>query len=106
MHGIHIAQQIVAKAMEQGKVKKAYVEVGQIANITKEDLEKQLKNAADFEFELTEKKAKVKCICGFEGEPKIIERQHDVVIFRCPTCDATPDVIEGDQVILKSVDVE
>jgi len=107
MHGIHIANDIVAKAMEQGKVIKAYIEVGQIANITKEDLAKQMKNAADFEFEITEKQAKVKChACGFEGEPTIVERQHEVVVFKCPTCGISPDVIEGDKVILKSVDVE
>ncbi len=107
MHGIHIAAEIISKAKEQGKVKKAYIEIGQIANITKKDLEMQMKNAADFDFEMTETPAKVKCdACGYEGEPKVVERQHDVVIFQCPTCGVTPTVIEGDKVILKSVDVE
>lgn len=106
MHGIHIAQDLVAKAKEQGKVRKIIVELGEIANISKDDLEKQLKNFADFDFEIIEKKAKVKCVCGYSGEPKIIERQHDLVIFECPTCGMNPEVVEGDKIILKEVEVE
>jgi Zn finger protein HypA/HybF involved in hydrogenase expression len=106
MHGIHIAGDLIATARKQGKVKKAYIELGEIANITKADLEKSLKDLADFDFEITEKKAKVKCSCGYEGPPKIIERQHDLVLFECPTCSQKPEVIEGDKIILKSVEVE
>jgi Zn finger protein HypA/HybF involved in hydrogenase expression len=106
MHGIHIAGDLIATAKRQGKVKKAYVEVGEIANITKNDLEAQMKNLADFEFEIAEKKARVKCSCGYEGEPKVVERQHDIVVFECPACGMIPEVIEGDKVILRSVEVE
>ncbi len=106
MHGIHIAGDIIATARKQGKVKKAFIEVGSIANITKSDLEKQLKNLADFDFEVSLKEAKVKCDCGYEGVPKIVERQHDLVIIACPSCGEQPVVIEGDKVILKSVEVE
>lgn len=106
MHGIHIAGDLIAKAREQGKVKKAFIELGEIANITKTDLANQMKNLADFEFEITEKKALVKCICGYEGPPEILERQHDIVLFECPVCKIEPAVIEGDKIILKSVEVE
>jgi Zn finger protein HypA/HybF involved in hydrogenase expression len=106
MHGIHIAKDIIGKAKEQGKVKKATIELGEIANITKEDLAKQLCNAADFEFEIIEKKAYVRCACGYEGTPEIVERQHDVVIFSCPACGLNPEVVEGDKVVLKCVEVE
>ena len=106
MHGIHIAGDIIATARKQGKVKKAFIEVGSIANITKGDLENQLNNLADFDFEVVEKQAKVKCSCGYEGTPNVVERQHDIVIFNCPKCRTTPQVIEGDKIILKSVEVE
>jgi Zn finger protein HypA/HybF involved in hydrogenase expression len=105
MHGIHIAADIVKEAKKHGRVKKAVIEVGKIANITKEDLEKHLKSVADFEFKMTSKKAKVKCVCGYEGKPKIIERQHDIVIFSCPACSMVPEVIEGDKITLKSIEV-
>jgi len=106
MHGVHIAKDLVENAKKQGEVKKIYVEVGEIANITVEDLSTHLKNIAYFPFEITEKKAKVKCVCGYGGSPKIIERQHDIVIFTCPRCGLTPEVIEGDKIILRSIEVE
>ncbi len=106
MHGIHIAGDLIAKVREQGKVKKAYIELGELANITKEDLSKQMKNLADFNFVIQEKPAKVRCACSYEGRPEIIERQHDVVLFQCPLCKKTPAIIEGDKIILRSVEVE
>jgi Zn finger protein HypA/HybF involved in hydrogenase expression len=106
MHGIHIAAELVKKAKEQGKVKKAYIEVGEIANITKNDLENHLKNIADFKFTIDEKKARVRCACGYVGSPKILERQHDIVLFSCQKCGLNPEAIEGDKVILKKVEVE
>ena len=106
MHGIHIAGDLIAAARNQGKVKKAYIELGEIANITKEDLSKSLKNLADFNFVILEKKSKVKCACGYEGSPEIIERQHDLVLFQCPLCKNIPNILEGDKIILKEVEVE
>lgn len=106
MHGIHIAGDLIAAARKQGRVKKAYIELGELANITKKDLSSQMKNLADFNFVITEKPAKVKCACGYEGSPKIIERQHDLVLFSCPICGLAPEVLEGDKIILKSVEVE
>jgi Zn finger protein HypA/HybF involved in hydrogenase expression len=106
MHGIHIAKDLVSKAKEQGKVKKATIELGEIANITKDDLGKQLYNIADFNFDIIEKKALIRCMCGYEGAPEIVERQHDVVIFTCPICGLNPEVIEGDKIVLKCVEVD
>jgi Zn finger protein HypA/HybF involved in hydrogenase expression len=106
MHGIHIAGDLIATARQQGKVKKAFIELGEIANITKEDLSNQMKNLADFNFVIEMKEAKVKCDCGYEGKPQVIERQHDIVLFQCPLCKKTPKIIEGDKIILKSVEVE
>lgn len=106
MHGIHIAQDIVEQARKQGKVKSIEVEVGELANITKEDLAKHLENITDFPFQITEADAEVECGCGYKGKPKIIERQHDIVLFTCPECGELPKVISGDKIILKSVVVE
>ena len=106
MHGIHIAGDLISKAREQGKVKKAFIELGSISNITKEDLSKQMKNLADFNFVIEEIPAKVKCECGYEGKPQVLERQHDLVLFECPLCHKLPEVVEGDKIILKEVEVE
>ncbi len=107
MHGIHIAGDLISTARKQGKVKKAYIELGEISNITKADLSKALTDLADFDFEITIKKAKVRCdVCSYEGEPKVTGRDHDVVFFECSTCGEKVEVIEGDKIILKSVEVE
>jgi len=107
MHGIHIAGDLITTARKQGKVKKALIELGEISNITKADLSKALTDLADFDFEIEMKKAKVKCkTCDYEGEPKVTERQHDIVLFECPHCGEVPEVIEGDKIILKEVEVE
>jgi len=107
MHGIHIAGDLIATARKQGKVKKAIIELGEISNITKADLSKALTDLADFDFEIIDKKAKVKCkTCDYEGEPNLTGRDHDVVFFECPTCGEKVEVIEGDKIILKSVEVE
>jgi len=106
MHGIQIVGDILDTARAQGKVKKAIIEVGEIANIEKEHLGEHLKGWADFPCELVDKDSKVKCKCGYEGRAKIKDRGHDFVVIECPECKETPEILEGDQVILKSVEVE
>lgn len=106
MHGVHIVGEILSKAREEGRVKKAVIEVGEIANIEKDHLAEHLKDWADFPCELNEKESKVRCKCGYEGKAKIKDRGHDFVIIECPECGEIPEILEGNQVILKSVEVE
>ena len=103
---MHIAKDLVETAKKAGKVKKAFIELGELTNITKRDLLNHLRAIADFPFEITQKKAIVRCICGYKGGPKITERQHDLVIFACPKCGLVPEIMRGDKIILKSVEVE
>ena len=54
--------------------------------------------------EVVVKKSRVKCECGFEGEARVLERLHDLVIFECPGCGGIPEVLEGKDIkILKVV---
>ena len=106
MHGIHIAGDLISKAREQGKVKKAFIELGEIANITKFDLANQMDNLADFEYEIKEIPSKVECSCGYNGSPKIVERLHEEVLIECPKCTQVPKILEGDKIVLESVEVE
>ena len=106
MHGVHIVGEILETARKQGKVKKAIIEVGEIANIEKEHLGVHLKDWADFPCELVDKESKVGCKCGYLGKAKIKDRGHDFVVIECPKCGETPEILEGDKVILKSVEVE
>ncbi|MCP3682432.1 MAG: hypothetical protein GY861_07040 [bacterium] len=106
MHESAIANRIIEEAKQQGDVKAIKIEVGELAKITADELSETMGNLVDWKIECYTKKAKVKCVCGYEGEPKITERGHDFVLFVCPECGEIPDVLEGKDLITKEVVVE
>ena len=79
------------------------MEVGELAPITAEELREALAKLVSWKASFTEKPARVKCSCGFQGRPKITAREHDLVLFQCPSCGKVPAVLEGDAILLKSV---
>lgn len=107
MHETFIAQKIIDKAKEQGKVRKIVVEVGDLAHLPAADLEEKLKGMVDWEVEVIKVPGEVVCKCGFKGEPKILEKAHDLTLFECPKCKAVPiKIIKGEDITLKEVVVE
>ncbi len=106
MHETIIANDIIKKAESKGKVKSALIEVGDLAHLSAEELGETLKNMVNWNFVVVKKPAKVKCSCGYIGEPKIIEKRHGLALFVCPKCSTIPKVIEGKDIILKEVEVE
>ena len=61
----------------------------------------------NWDIKIVEVKGAVKCECGYEGEPKILQKGHDSTVFECPECQMKmPKVMSGDQIVLISVDVE
>ena len=105
MHEVFAAKKILDEAAKQGAVKKIVVEAGDLAEITAEDLEQCLKELAKCEVCVEKKKATVQCKCGYCGEPKITLREHDAVLFECPKCKKLPRIVEGDEIVLKEVEV-
>ncbi|MBW2999381.1 hydrogenase maturation nickel metallochaperone HypA [Candidatus Woesearchaeota archaeon] len=106
MHETVIANSIIEEAKKQGNVKSITVEVGDLGNLPAEEIEQTLKQMVDWEIKLIKKKATVKCKCGYQGEPKILEKGHDLNVFVCPECGTVPEVIDGKDIILKEVEVE
>ncbi|MBU0461414.1 MAG: hydrogenase maturation nickel metallochaperone HypA [Nanoarchaeota archaeon] len=106
MHETIIANDIINAAKKHGKVLKIVVEVGDLAHLPAEEMEATLKKMVKWEVEIKRKKAVVKCNCGFKGEPNIIEHHHDFTLFECPNCKSVPAIIDGQDIVLKSVDVE
>ncbi len=106
MHETIIANQIIEEAKRHGNVKAVTINVGDLAHLPSHELEECLKKLVEWKITVTEKKAKVKCSCGYEGEPKIIEKGHDSTVFQCPKCGNAPDVLDGDKIIIKEVEVE
>jgi len=103
MHETVFVKDIIKQAKRQGKVEGIVIEVGSLAPIEAEHLENHLKGIVDWKIQVKQKKGIVECECGFKGEPEIITREHDFVLFKCPWCGDFPKVIEGDKIILKEV---
>ncbi len=106
MHETIIAGQLISDAEKHGKVKSIVVNVGELAGIHGDDLERALKGMTKWHITVTEGTARVKCKCGYVGRPNITERAHDFVLFDCPKCRKIPKVVSGDEVVLKEVTVE
>ena len=101
-----IVNQIIEKAKkEKTDVKSILVEVGELSKFSAEEIEKKIKETVDWQVIVATRRAKVKCSCGYEGPPKIIEKRHGLTLFVCPNCSALPKVYEGKDIILKEVKV-
>lgn len=103
MHEHSFIQAIIANVENKGNVVSIEVEVGELAGIEADHLVEHLIEETGWKVSAVEKKAKVKCSCGFEGVPTIRERLHDMVIFECPKCGEIPEILEGKDIkILKA----
>jgi Zn finger protein HypA/HybF involved in hydrogenase expression len=107
MHETIIANKIIEKAKEHGSVKKIVIEVGDLAHLPASEMKEVMEKLTDWEIEVHSIKAKVKCKCGYVGEPKIIEHAHDMTIYECPKCKKIPlEILSGGEIILKDLVVE
>jgi Zn finger protein HypA/HybF involved in hydrogenase expression len=107
MHDTIISQDIIEAAKRQGKVKGIIVEVGELGHVPAEELMETLSRMVpNWYVQIVPKKAKVKCLCGYVGEPKILEHTHGHSVYFCPKCKRVPELVEGKDIILKEVEVE
>ncbi len=104
MHDAVIAKSILRDLEAYGAVKKVYLEVGELFGIEPGHLLDHLKEVTDIEFEAKQTESLVKCKCGFEGRANIAMRMHDIVIYDCPKCGSSVEVLKGDQIIIKKVE--
>ncbi|MDP1729451.1 MAG: hydrogenase/urease maturation nickel metallochaperone HypA [archaeon] len=98
MHETFIIEKIINEANKLGKVKEIELELGELCNITKEDLEEHLIEMTNWKVKINLKKSLVKCKCGYEGSPKILERGHDFCLFCCPKCNKKPEILKGGKI--------
>ena len=105
MHDSVIAQSILKDLKKFGKVKKAYIEVGELFGIEPKHLLEHLKDVSDIEFEVKQILSEVECEeCGFIGKALIIERLHDIVLYECHKCSGSVIVLKGDKIIIAKVE--
>ncbi len=103
-------------------IKKVVLEVGELVGIEASHLREHMMERVDFapkgvpsaqmasantdkvgNIEVLEKAGLVRCRCGFEGRPKILERLHDIVVFECGECGGVPEVLEGEDIKIISI---
>ncbi|MBW2964698.1 hydrogenase maturation nickel metallochaperone HypA [Candidatus Woesearchaeota archaeon] len=107
MHDTLISKDIIQAAQKQGKVMAITVEVGDLGHLPLEELRETLTHMVpDWKVTMVPRKAVVKCSCGYQGEPNIIEHRHGHSVFTCPKCGNVPQVLEGQDIVLKEVEVE
>lgn len=107
-----VAQELAASAKEAAgklEISSMTVEIGELATISAPALAKEISLLLPrVSIDMEEKKAKVKCECGFEGAAKIKTRGAEgMPDFCCPKCAKKyPQVLEGDSVELKDIEVQ
>ncbi|MBU1976071.1 MAG: hydrogenase maturation nickel metallochaperone HypA [Nanoarchaeota archaeon] len=106
MHETVIANSIITQAKKQGKVKSIIVEVGDLGHLPAHEMKEVLETMTKWAVTVKKKRGTVQCVCGFFGEPKILEKVHGHTHFVCPSCGNTPFVVDGENIVLKEVEVE
>lgn len=103
MHEHTFIEAIVRNIKGKEDVKGIILEVGELAGIEPEHLKEHIQEKFDWDVEVLKKDALVKCECGFEGKPKVLERLHDLVIFECEKCEEVPEILEGKDIKIVKV---
>ncbi len=106
MHETAIARNIIQEAEKHGNVNSLDLEIGELAHVPAQELISCLRQLVKWKISFTEKPSTVKCACGYAGHPKIIARGHDHFMIECPKCKKIPQLTDGTEIIIKSVEVE
>ncbi|MBR9699167.1 hypothetical protein GOV09_01780 [Candidatus Woesearchaeota archaeon] len=105
-HETAIAKGIIDEAMKHGSVKEISLEIGQLAHVPGHELIECLERMIDWKINHEERKAMVKCKCGFEGPPTILDRGHDFFMIECPKCKAVPELTDGTEIKILNVVID
>jgi Zn finger protein HypA/HybF involved in hydrogenase expression len=106
MHETVFGKKIIDEAKNHGDVKAISIELGELAHVPPEELLACLQELVTWDIESAIVPAKVKCTCGFEGHPKILERGHDYFFIECPECGDIPELVDGKEIKLVNVTIK
>jgi len=96
MHEIAICQSIIDEAKKQGATKSVVVEVGELADLSAEEVDETLKRLdSKLDPQVEYKESLVKCACGYEGKANILDKGHGFCYYNCPKCSGKPQILEG-----------
>ena len=107
MHELSIAKDIVKQVRDKNP-KEIIIEMGELAQLSEEELRNALSLFLNCEIIIKSKKGTAKCKkCGFTGKPRVLGRTHDYIFMKCPKCGGMEfDILEGKDIILKSAKVD
>ena len=103
MHEHSFIEAIVRDIGDRENVSGIVLEVGELAGIDGGHLREHMEEMYDWDVEVLARDGKVRCACGFEGRPKVLERLHDIVVFECGECGGIPEVLEGEDIKIKKI---
>lgn len=105
MHEHTFIQSIIRDIPNKGNVLEVDIELGELVGIESNHLKEHLVEETGWNVKINNISSKIKCsACGHEGQAKVRERLHDLVIFCCPKCDDfNVDVFEGQDIKIKNV---
>lgn len=108
MHEHSIANKIIEDAKEHGRVNKLVIEVGDLAHLPADEMKEVLEEKRpSWDIKVISKKAIVECVCGYKGEPKIVQQMHDHNIYECPKCSQPlPKILDGEDIVIKEIEVD
>ncbi len=104
MHEHTFIQSIINQVPNSEEVIGVEIELGELVGIEEGHLVEHLGDETGWIVKVIVKKAKIKCSCGYIGEPKILQRLHDMVIYECPQCDNdNVEALEGKDIKIGKV---
>lgn len=114
MHEIHFAERVLREAKNAGAKTFLRVEVGELCEITANELESALKSLTEItvldkfnvfgntvlqgagnleplsevklNFAVDFKQSRIKCGCGYFGRANVLDRGHGYCVWNCPSC--------------------
>jgi Zn finger protein HypA/HybF involved in hydrogenase expression len=106
MHEQAFIDKIIEQASAQGEIESVFLEIGELAHVSGEELVTSFRTRVSWEIDWKEIPAQVMCDCGFSGHPTILERGHDYFMIECPECRGVPVIVAGTDIKLVSVRVK
>lgn len=104
MHEHHFIQNIIAQVPDKEKVIGIEIELGELIGIEAGHLKEHLIEFTSWEVNVKPKKSKIKCLCGYSGPARILQRLHDLVIYDCPECgNDEASVLEGKDIKITKI---
>ena len=107
MHEQIFAKQIIDEASKYGDVKSITISVGDLAHVPADDMRNIMISMTKWDINVVNEKAVVNCACGHEGEPKIVEKGHDLNVFKCSVCGKMmPEIVSGEDITLVDLTIK